>query len=86
MLEIQNYSRWHINAVVKEDNDNVKWKLTGFYRQPDWTKKQESWDLLCHLRMFQLGPWLCCGDFNEILAQHEKSGGASRKEAQMENF
>lgn len=29
---------------------------------------------------------MCCGDFNEIVAQHEKSGATNRKEAQMEQF
>jgi hypothetical protein len=71
---------------VKEESDDKGWKLTGFYGQPNWTKRKESWDLLCHLKGFQPGPWLGCGDFNEIVAQHEKSGGANRKEAQMEQF
>lgn len=31
-------------------------------------------------------PWLCIGDFNEILYQHEKFGGASRAYAQMKSF
>jgi hypothetical protein len=30
-LEIQNYSRRHINAVVKRRGDGFSWKLTGFY-------------------------------------------------------
>jgi hypothetical protein len=81
MLEIQNYSRWHINTVVKEESDDAEWKLTGFYGQPYWTKRKESWDLLCHLKTFQLGSWQCFGNFNEILTQCEKSGGANRKEA-----
>jgi len=30
-LEIYNYSRRHINAVVKDDEGHPYWKLTGFY-------------------------------------------------------
>jgi hypothetical protein len=75
-LEIQNYSRWHINAVMKEFEGGVPRRLTGFYGQPDWTRRKESWALLRHLKDFQPSPWLCCGDFNEINAQHEKLGGA----------
>jgi hypothetical protein len=66
---------------VKEESDDAEWKLTGFYGQPYWTKRKESWDLLCHLKTFQLGSWQCFGNFNEILAQCEKSRGANRKEA-----
>ena len=31
-------------------------------------------------------PWLCCGDFNEILFNHEKEGGPPRAERCMEKF
>ena len=31
-------------------------------------------------------PWLCAGDFNEILYQHEKEGGVLRPQAQMDRF
>ena len=31
-------------------------------------------------------PWLCVGDFNEIISDEEKMGGALRPTRQMENF
>ena len=31
-------------------------------------------------------PWLCCGDFNEILFNYEKEGGPPRVERCMEDF
>lgn len=31
-------------------------------------------------------PWLCVGDFNEILEQSDKEGAAIRGESQMEGF
>lgn len=31
-------------------------------------------------------PWLCGGDFNEILKTHEKNGGRLRPYGQMESF
>jgi hypothetical protein len=34
-LEIQNYSRRHINAIVKSAENDMSWKLTGFYGHPD---------------------------------------------------
>ena len=49
--------------------------ITGFYGNPETHRRQDSWDELVALnRKFQL-PWLCYGDFNEILSREEKMGG-----------
>lgn len=86
ILEIQNYSRMHINAVVKTGEGTSEWKLTSFYGQPDWTKRQESWSLLRHLKQFSPSPWLCIGDYNEIMDQSEKVGANLRKDMMMIQF
>jgi hypothetical protein len=46
----------------------------------------ESWALLKHLHNYSPTPWLCVGDFNEIVEQSEKKWGALRREGQMEGF
>ena len=38
-LKIQNYSRRHINAIVKLPDKELPWKLTGFYGHPDPSKQ-----------------------------------------------
>jgi hypothetical protein len=86
VLEIQNFSRRHINAIVTCQDTTSKWKLTGFYGHPDPTKRYESWALLRHLCLFNPEPWLCLGDFNEIVVQGEKSGAVLRREGQMDQF
>jgi exonuclease III len=85
-LEIQNFSRRHINAIVKRSDEDRSWKLTCFYGNPDSSKRHESWALLKHLSMFLPEPWLCVGDFNEITYQEEKTGEARRREGQMASF
>jgi hypothetical protein len=85
-LEIQNYSRRHINAIVKNMTTGVQRKLTGFYGHPEWNKRKESWDLLQHLQTYSPMAWLCIGDFNEIVEQSEKWGANPRKEGQMKLF
>lgn len=42
--------------------------------------------MLHHLSHFQPIPWLCVGDFNEIVDLLEKKGAVSRAKGQMEDF
>lgn len=65
---------------------STPWRLTGFYGHPDWTKRHESWTLLEHVKKFHPEPWLCIGDFNEVVDPMEKWGGAVRREGQMGKF
>ena len=85
-LEIQNFSRRNINAIVRLKDDDSPWKFTCFYGNSDPGKRVESWALLNQLKIFAPIPWLCVGDFNEITCQNEKVGGNRRCEAQMEAF
>lgn len=76
IVEVQGYSGSHIDAIVIDPSSGFKWRITRFYGQPVTHWRKESWDLLKALnRQYQL-PWLCFGDFNEILSVEEKWGGA----------
>lgn len=61
-VTILNYSRRHILATVHSQNENLDWKLTGFYGHPDPMKRHEAWGLLKFLKDLSLSPWLCVGD------------------------
>jgi hypothetical protein len=85
-VDVQNFTRRHINALVHFTDKEGSWKLTCFYEHSVADKRQESWDLLEHLKFYALRPWLCLGDFNEITSQEENEGGAVRQERQMQSF
>ena len=77
-LEIMGYAGNYIDAIVEESQSGLKWRITGFYGHPETHRRKESWEQLKVLnRKFQL-PWICFGDFNEILSTGEKMGGARR--------
>ncbi|XP_037496341.1 uncharacterized protein LOC119371035 [Jatropha curcas] len=50
-------------------------RLTGFYGEPNRNRRNNSWQLLRALASHSVLPWLCLGDFNDILASSEKRGG-----------
>jgi exonuclease III len=85
-LEIQNFSRRHINSIVKGVDGESSWKLTSFYGHPNWSKRHESWALLRYLQSYRPAPWLVIGDFNEIMTQDEKYGSIMAREGADESL
>lgn len=65
-VEIHNISRRHIHVEVKPTN-MTPWVFTGFYGHPEVNKRCEVWVRMWFLKSVVNGPWLCAGDFNEIL-------------------
>ena len=84
-LHIQTYSPHHIDAFILNDEQHP-WRLTGFYGWPEESRKKESWQLLKHLHTRLLVPWLCCGNFNEILNSNEKQGRLPKQQQPMMEF
>ena len=70
-LHVQNYTQNHIGAHFRT-NPSTPWRITGFYGRLEEYQKHESWSLLRHLHTRNSLPWLCLGDFNEILSSVEK--------------
>lgn len=61
-------------------------EIYWFYGHLEPHTRKESWNLLTYLNAQYSLPWLCCGDFNEILSVSKKSNGAQRSQRQMEGF
>jgi hypothetical protein len=85
-VEIKNYSCRHISATILANSSKGSWKFTGFYGHPDPSRRHEAWSLLKLLAGMGPTPWVCLGDFNEILHQSEKCGGNAKSRSQMEDF
>ena len=85
-LEIIGYARNYIDAIVVESPSGFRWKIIGFYGHPKMHQRKESWEQLKAMnRKFQL-PWMCLGDFNEILLAREKMGGDRCPQKQIDDF
>jgi exonuclease III len=61
-LAVKSFSRYHIDAVVKDD-DGREWRFTGMYGEPKVEEKDKTWILLRILNNKYKKPWLCMGDF-----------------------
>ncbi|OMO90520.1 reverse transcriptase [Corchorus capsularis] len=82
---VLSYSSSHIDVSVENQNTQ-KWRFTGIYGQFETGRRHETWSLLRNLAGRSSLPWLCAGDFNEILSNDEKLGGVVRSNRQMEQF
>ncbi|KAL4653447.1 hypothetical protein ACB092_01G304100 [Castanea dentata] len=65
MLRVVSSSLNHIDAVIFE-----AWRFTGFYGALETHLRSVSWILLKTLHNQLALPWLCEGDFNELLKSH----------------
>jgi len=73
-------SRSHIDVFLSCDRLRIsQWRLTGFYGEPRRERRKNSWFLMRFLRAQSDDPWLCVGDFNEVLAADEQIGGNERE-------
>ena len=78
MVDVQTFGPWHIDAEVGGVDGTGKWRFTGFYGQPEMSRREETWRILERLGSLNHLPWLCMGDFNENVSDAEKLGGNLR--------
>jgi hypothetical protein len=86
-VTLKSFSRNHINVMIKNNSTGpTEWRFTGFYGDPKRTARRRNWELLKYLRREFDRPWICAGDFNEVLSATEQFGGNDREEWKMEGF
>ncbi|KAA3486448.1 reverse transcriptase [Gossypium australe] len=85
LTNLISFSSYHIDVEVNDTGCGDKWRLTGFYGNPDERGRSASWNLLRQLSNNNSLPWVVLGDFNEIAISFEKKGGR-RSERQMLAF
>lgn len=78
-------SKYHIDTEITE-KDGFVWRFSGLYGEPKMEEKDKTWKLLRTLKYQSDKPWLCAGDFNEVLFSWEKEGGVARSQTCMDKF
>ncbi|KAL0303975.1 UNVERIFIED_CONTAM: hypothetical protein Sradi_6265600 [Sesamum radiatum] len=74
---VQSFSRHHIYISVRLNETQVWWRFMGIHREPETCNRDITWNILSKLSKQSNRPWVCAGDFNEIIDQSEKAGGFS---------
>lgn len=83
---LKSMSIHHIDVCIQGGLGGGVWRITGFYGWPEVHNRHLSWKLLEELARQDTVPWVCVGDFNEILFDLEHKGGRDRAIWQMNNF
>ncbi|KAL0416665.1 UNVERIFIED_CONTAM: hypothetical protein Slati_3498400 [Sesamum latifolium] len=83
---LQSFSNHHIDVKVKSEECPEHWCFNGLYGYAEVINPKEGWKLLRGLSQVSIRPWLCAGDFNEVLDQQEKQGTLLRAQWQIRDF
>ena len=66
-----------IHALVQVRSQPLNWLISAIYASPRFAERCVLWDNLKMLASLHNLPWAIMGDFNEVIAEEEKSGGNS---------
>lgn len=86
VVSLLGYNKRCIDATVFMPTSDFHWRLTCFYGEPNLAARPQSWAVFKTLKTRWDGPWVCLGDFNEVLYQVEAVGRSVRQAWQLKAF
>jgi hypothetical protein len=84
-VEILPYYQYHIDTIISSI-DMAPWRLTCVYGEAQVSERYKTWDMLKFIKSSTNLPWMCIGDFNEVLHRREHVGVTERSSAQIAAF
>jgi hypothetical protein len=84
-VSVRGFNNRCIGTLITPES-GTEWRMTFVYGEPKRELRHEFWTHLRSLSTTWSGPWICCGDFNEVLSQDEHLGPRDRIEAQIVAF
>jgi hypothetical protein len=84
-LKVTKFSQYHIDTEIHE-KEKEPWRLTFVYGEANHAERYKTWDLLKFIKSDSPLPWICMGDFNEILRPEEQFGPNPREDYLMDGF
>jgi hypothetical protein len=77
------YSSYHIDVIISEGGADP-WRLTCVYGEAQISERHKTWDMIKSIKQNSSLPWVCIGDFNEVL--HRSVVVQERSYAQIAGF
>jgi len=65
----------YIDLICHLEETKQRMRVTFVYAPTDFQQRIQLWEEIYQMTRLNQDPWLCVGDFNEILYQWEKVGG-----------
>ncbi|XP_021834215.1 uncharacterized protein LOC110774005 [Prunus avium] len=75
-VQIISASKNLIDTAILGDQTGIQMRCSYFYGPPYREEKESFWFGVSNLGVDVSVPWVCVGDFNEMIWHHEKLGGA----------
>lgn len=82
-IEILGYFVYHIDFKILDPRSD-RWRLTVVYGEAQTHLRHQTWEVLRDICGIGDLPWLCLGDFNEVLRPDEHEGIGQRSNAQIQ--
>ncbi|XP_057444455.1 uncharacterized protein LOC130736669 [Lotus japonicus] len=74
-VTVVNSSVNHILFMLQLPDSNVSMQVLAVYGWPDEGNKWRTWQMIKNFKPDDTTPWLCMGDFNDVLRPTDKQGG-----------
>jgi hypothetical protein len=84
-IDVLCYSKYHID-VSASGIGVIPWRLTSVYGEAQTSERYRTWNVMKDIASTSSLPWLCLGDFNEVLHADEHEGVGHRTLTQMQGF
>jgi hypothetical protein len=84
-IDILGYSQYHIDISIVGIGD-IPWRLMSVYGEAQISERHRTWDMLKDVCSSSSLPWLCLGNFNEVLHPDEHDGIGQRTLSEMQGF
>lgn len=73
-IQILESSMNFIHTIISSKGDPSDFECSFIYGNPRFQQRRNLWTRILRLNYDRNRLWVCLGDFNEILAAHEKDG------------